>query len=171
MAAEAAGPDFGEVFMLTIFKPTHFVAAALLFALSSTAWADDYKWKPFGETAGWKVGSLSIDGGYMRCSANLSSTTSSFQKSSEGVDVVVATKLTGDTIKGSIAIDGKTSAGEFFRMENNRVGLFLKPAQLKALSSAKTLVVKLGTESTSIPLANFGTVLKMLTACDAKGDS
>lgn len=171
MAGEAAGPDFGEVFMLTIFKPTHFVVAAFLFAAPSTSWADDYKWKPFGETGGWKVGSLSVDGGYMRCSANLPSTTSSFQKSSEGVDVVVATKLTGDTVKGAIAIDGKSSAGEFFRMENDRVGLFLKPAQLQALSSAKTLVVKLGSETTSISLANFGAVLKMLAACDAKGDS
>lgn len=155
--------------MLRIFYRVLIISVGFGATLSSSALAQQMNWKPFGEVTGWKVGSVSVDGGYVRCAAKAPGSAASIEKSSEGFTIVVPTKLPGDSLKGSIAVDGKSTAGEFIRMDDNRVGLFLKPAQKQAIQSAKSLIVSVRTETTALPLDNIGIVMQLLVACDSKG--
>ncbi|BBU60071.1 hypothetical protein MSC49_00060 [Methylosinus sp. C49] len=152
-------------------QPTfmQFAAALIALALPSCASAQETKAKKYAETNGWTIQSFSQDGGYLRCGATASGATYSFQKSSEGFTLLVASSTKGDEAKGVVKVGDKSFGGAFYRMDDNRLGSFLKPPQLEAIKRAKSLSVTIGAERTQISLDGAPAALRKLAECDAKG--
>jgi len=147
------------------------VSAVVIAALPVAALAQETKAKKYADVSGWTVESYAVDGQYMRCGAVVPASVGSkvsFEKSSEGWTLLVPTKAKGDTVKGAVDIDGKSFSGEFNLMDDNRVGLFLKPAQLKSVQGGKAMIVKIGAEQTPVPLTGIGAVISKITECDKK---
>lgn len=130
--------------------------------------------KRFADVSGWTVQSYGISGSHMRCGAvapGAPGSFSSFEKSSEGWTLVVRTKAKGDSVKGTVDIDGRSAPGEFVRMDDDRVGLFLKAAQIDRIRAGKQLTVAIAAEQTAVPLAGIAAVLRKVAECDDKGGS
>lgn len=126
----------------------------------------------FSEVSGWTITAVSVDGQYVRCAALPPATAhidASFEKSSEGWVLLVPSEARGDEVKGRIEIDGKAAKATFYRLDDDRVGAFLKEGQLKALRTGKLLAVTIGPEQTKVPLEGVPPVLTALAACDKKG--
>lgn len=124
------------------------------------------------EVSGWTVSAVSVDGQYVRCAAaapaalNLAA---AFEKSSEGWTLLVPSGVSGDEVKGRVEVDGKGSKAVFYRMDDERMGTFLKDGQLKSIRSGKLLLATIGPEQTRLPLDGVPAVLIALAACDKKG--
>ena len=123
------------------------------------------------EVSGWTVSAVSVDGQYVRCAAAAPAAkglAAAFEKSSEGWTLLVPSTAAGDEVKGRVEVDGKGAKAVFYRMDDDRVGTFLRDGQLKALRSGKTLSVVIGPEQMKLPLDGVPAVLTALAACDKK---
>jgi hypothetical protein len=143
-----------------------------LTALPIGASAQQLVAKTYADVSGWTIQSYKVDGRHMRCGALVpgnTGTKTSFEKSSEGWTVLVPTNAKGDSVQGSVDIDGKTFRGAFSRMDDDRVGLFLKQGQLKMLRAGKSMSVRIGAEQTQVSLAGVAPVFSKLAECDKKG--
>jgi hypothetical protein len=128
--------------------------------------------KTYAEVSGWTVKSYSVAGTHMRCGAvapGEPGALTSLEKSREGWTLVVRTAAKGDSLKGVVDVDGKRFGGDFFRMDDNRVGLFLKAVQLKSIESGKAMTVRISGESTKVPLAGIAPVIASVAQCDRTG--
>jgi hypothetical protein len=148
-----------------------------LTALPIGAAAQQLVAKTYADFGGWTIESYKSDGRHMRCGGiapgNAGAKTS-FEKSSEGWTVLVPTKAEGDSVEGSVGVDGKTFRsktfrGKFHRMDDDRVGLFLKQGQLRMLRAGTAMSVRIGAEQTQVSLAGVASMLRKLAECDKKG--
>lgn len=155
---------------------TPILSCLALAALPTGASAQQLVAKTYADVGGWMVESYKVDGRHMRCGAiapGNAETKTSFEKSSEGWTVLVPTMAQGDALQGSVEIDGKTFRaktfrGKFFRMDDDRVGLFLKPGHLKMLRVGKSMSVSIGAEQTRISLVGAAPALSKISECDKK---
>lgn len=153
--------------------PTLFLCAfALGASLAQDVSAQQFTSKPYADVGGWKVRKILADGQKMNCEAVAPGADfAAFSLSSEGCTLQVKTQTKGDApVKGVIVIDAKSSNVSFERFEGNKLGLFLKPAQLKAIRSAKKLTVKAGNETTSFALDGAGPAMAKAKACNDAED-
>ncbi|MDF2119720.1 hypothetical protein PY365_29585 [Roseiarcaceae bacterium H3SJ34-1] len=143
-----------------------------LTALPAGASAQQLVAKKYADVGGWTIESYKVDGRYMRCGAvapAMPARRTSFEKSREGWTVVLPTKAKGDSVQGSVAIDGRTFRGPFYRMDDDRVGLFLKQGQLRLLRASMAMSIRIGGEQTRVSLAGAASALGKLSECDKKG--
>ena len=151
--------------------PKRILFGLTLVALPVCASAQPASSKKYADVNGWAVLSYSHAGSHMRCGAVApgdSGSLTSFEKSREGWTVLVRTTVTGDSVQGTIEIDGRTFGGPFYRMEDDRVGLFLKDAQLKKTRSGKFMTVTIGVEKTQVSLSGVNGVFRKVAECDKK---
>jgi hypothetical protein len=151
---------------------TYILACLALTTLPISASAQQLVAKTYADVGGWTVESYKVHGRHMRCGAIVpgnAGTKTSFEKSSEGWTVLVPTEAKGDSLQGTVGVDGKTFSGKFFRMDDNRVGLFLKQGQLRMLRAGKAMSVRIGAEQTQLSLVGAASTLSKLAECDKKG--
>lgn len=139
-----------------------FAGAALA---ASAASADDVTVKKFGDANGWTVNAASSDGVFMNCEAMAPGAQASLSKSREGWVLKAATKSKGDEVKGSFDIDGKSTKATFGPFDGGLYGVFLKPAQVKALQAGKALSVKIGADETKLSIEGLAVVTRKIDEC------
>ena len=125
----------------------------------------------FAEVSGWTVVAVSIDGQYLRCAAAPPAAlglAAALEKSSEGWTLLVPSTASGEEVKGRVEVDGKGAKAVFYRLDDARMGTFLRDGQLKALRTGKTLTAIIGPEQVKLPLEGVPAVLTALGACDKK---
>ena len=128
--------------------------------------------KKVAEVSGWTVNAVTVDGQYVRCAATPPAAVdiaAALEKSTEGWTLLIPSAAPGDEVKGRIEVDGKAAKSTFYRMDDERLGTFLKDGQIKAMRTAKVLTVVIGPEQTKLPLEGISAVLTALAACDKKG--
>jgi len=170
-------PSFARAFIMAeaAAMPIHCLKACILSCLALAvppvhASAQQLVAKTYADAGGWRIESYRIGRQHMRCGAIApAGTMTIFEKSREGWTVVVPTQAKGDTLQGLIDIDGRRFRGPFHRMDDDRVGFFLKLPQLRPLRAGKAMNVRIDGEQTSVPLAGSASVFHALAACDEKG--
>lgn len=144
-------------------------AAAGALVFSSAASAQAFKAKKFGEANGWTINANLADGQYMNCGAVAPGAAyAALEKSTEGWTLTFASKAKGDTVKGSLDIDGKATNVAFDRFDEGKYGLFLKPAQTKALQAGKALTVKAGADEIRLPIDGLAPAMRKVEECVKK---
>jgi hypothetical protein len=159
---------------MPVMPARHLVKSMLslvtLAALPIGASAQDLVAKPYADERGWKIEAYQIGGRHMRCGAIAPTGGKTiFEKSREGWTVVVPTQAKGDTLQGVVGIDGRTFRGPFHRMDDDRVGFFLRPAQLTRIRAGKTMHVRIEAEQTTVPIEGTASVFRKLSECNEKG--
>jgi len=156
----------------TRFSILALCAAALGASLAQGASAQQLTSKPYADAGGWKVQKILADGQKINCEAVAPGAVfAAFSVSSEGSTLQVKTQTKGDApVKGALELDGKSSKASFDHFEGDRLGLFLKPAQLKSIRSAKALTVKAGSETTSFALDGAAAAMDKAKACNDAED-
>lgn len=132
--------------------------------------------KTYAEVGGWTIRAATLEGQHMACSAappGSAGGVAAFESTSEGLTVLVATAARGaegDEVTGAYDIDGKTTRIPFYRRENDRQMGFVKEAQVRQLGAgkAKTMIVTVGRETTTIPLEGVAAALKKANECNDK---
>ena len=140
------------------------VAGALVF--SPAASAQQFKAKKFGEANGWTINAILDDGQYTNCGAVAPGAAyAALEKSIEGWTLTFASKAKGDKAKGSLDIDGKATNVSFDQFEPGKYGLFLKPAQTKALQAGKALTVKTAGDEIKLSIDGLSAVTRKVEEC------
>ncbi len=145
--------------------------AALAGALTliSAASAQTFKAKKFGEANGWTVNANMADDQYMNCGAVAPGASyAALEKSTEGWTLTFASKAKGENAKGSLAIDGKATNVTFDKFDEGKYGVFLKPAQVKALQAGKALIVKTNADEITLPIEGLAAVTRKVEECVKK---
>lgn len=132
---------------------------------ASAASADGTTIKKFGDANGWTVNAASSDGVFMNCEAMAPASSASLSRSREGWVLKAATKSKGDEVKGSFDIDGKSTKATFGPFDGGLYGVFLKPAQVKALQAGKALSVKIGADETRLSIEGLAAVTRKIDEC------
>ncbi len=153
--------------LLTLAALASAFAGAL--ALTSTASAQTFKAKKFGEANGWTINANMADDQYMNCGAVAPGATyAALESSTEGWTLTFASKAKGENAKGSLAIDGKAMNVTFDKFDEGKYGVFLKPAQVKALQAGKALIVKTSADEITLPIDGLTAVTKKVGECVKK---
>lgn len=144
-------------------------ACAGALALAPAASAQTFKAKKFGEANGWTVNANMADDQYMNCGAVAPGATyAALERSTEGWTLTFASKAKGENAKGSLAIDGKATNATFDKFDEGKYGVFLKPAQVKALQAGKALTVKTGADEIAVPIDGLAAVTRKIDECVKK---
>ncbi len=146
------------------------VAALLGGMLLAPAAQAEETYADYGMTKGWQVLAISQDGAFMRCSGASDSFPFTLEYSAEGWVLTVDPPAgQEDEIIGTVDVDRASFEGSFYRLANERYGLFLEEGLVEAIRTGSRLVVEINGEVVDTELKGSSAAMTKIEECTENG--